>query len=116
MLIFNPRRIFAMRGIVKPNKHLINNGIGASTATNLLKSNVSYLKLEYLEKICGVLNCTPNDLLEWRPNPNAPIAPDHPLTTLARAETVTSLTELVKDMPIEKLARVETLLRELKNE
>ena len=28
----------------------------------------SHIKFQYLEKLCLIFKCTPNDLLEWRPD------------------------------------------------
>jgi hypothetical protein len=62
-----------------------------------------------------MLNCTPNDLFEWKTDANSVVAENHPLQTLKRGETVQKFTELLKDIPIEKMERMETLLQELKN-
>lgn len=115
MLIFNPRRIFALRGVEKPSGFLAKNGFTAPTATKFLQAKGSMINISYLQKICLMMNCTPNDLFEWKPDATNKIEEDHALNSLRRAETVANIRELLKDLPVEKLSQVESLLVDLKN-
>lgn len=38
------------------------------TLNNIYKGNIKSIKLEYLDKLCYVLNCTPNDLFRYTPD------------------------------------------------
>lgn len=116
MLIFNPRRIFALRGIEKPSGFLARNGFTAPTATKFLQAKGTMINISYLQKICLLMKCTPNDLFEWKTEATNPIEETHPLNSLRRNEITTSIRELLKDVPVEKLPQVENLLRELKSE
>ena len=113
MLIFNPRRIFALRGVEKPSGCLTKNGFTAPTATKFLQAK--WIIISYLQKICLMMNCTPNDLFEWKPDATNKIEEDHALNSLRRAESVANIRELLKDLPVEKLSQVESLLADLKN-
>lgn len=115
MLKFNPRRIFALRGIEKPSAFLTRQGIAASTASKFMKAQSSMFKIKYVEMICVLLNCTPNDLFDWKPDANKPLPETHPLNALQRTEKIANIREMLHDMPVEKLAQLENLVNELKN-
>lgn len=40
-------------------------GVTYPTIDNIYKGTSTSIKLEILENICNVLNCTPNDILVW---------------------------------------------------
>lgn len=82
MLIFNPNRIFRLRGIERSYTYLVKQGVAAPSASKLLNGKTVHFKITHLEKICRILNCTPNDLFEWRSDEGAPVADSHALTTL----------------------------------
>lgn len=70
MLFINIKRAMRLRGIDNHYHFLLNLGFVPSTANNFLRGQVEHLKLDQLERLCLALNCTPNDLLEWRPAEN----------------------------------------------
>lgn len=115
MLTFNPRRIFAQRGIEKPARMLIKNGVAPSTATRFLQAQTSLIKIEYIEKVCVMMHCTPNDLFDWKPDAKTNLAENHPLNALKRDEQIKNIRELLHDLPVEKLSQIENLVNELKN-
>lgn len=115
MLSFNIRRVFALRGIENPLVFMMKNGFIRPTASGLLNRRAAGIKFEHLEKLCLMLNCTPNDLFEWKTDAKSVVAENHPLQTLKRAENVRKFTELLKDIPMEQMEKIETLLSELKN-
>ena len=115
MLTFNPSRIFAIRGIEKPSAYLAKLGCVTSTAAKFMRAQSSMFKLKYVEMICVALHCTPNDLFEWKPDAKTALPENHPLRALEREEKVVNIREMLADMPIEKIARIETLVNELKN-
>jgi len=115
MLIYNLRRILTLRGIDKPHAFLVKNGFAASTASNMLSFYPVVFKVKALEKLCIALNCTPNDLFEWRPTENSVIAENHALKTLVKEKIPSSITEMVKDLPVEKLSELEAIINGLKS-
>jgi len=115
MLIFNPKKIFALRGIENPTGFLAKNGINRSTASRVLNYRESYVRIEYIEKICVLLNCTPGDLFEWKPDSKTQIAENHALNTIRKHGEDKSFSELVKDIPVEKLKDLETILEDLRS-
>ena len=113
MLIFNPRRIFRLRGIERANNFLTKNGFTPMIASRLL-SPLANVKVESVGRLCELLNCTPNDLFDWKPSPNSSLPTTHALKELVREDTV-QLTDLLKDIPAEKLADLHAMIDELRN-
>ena len=116
MLIFNPKRMIVMREISKAHSALVKIGFAPATATNLLNYHIVRVSVEHIEKMCVMLCCTPNDLFDWRENTNAPLPENHPLHSLKREKKISNLREMIKDMPVEKLEQLETVIAELKNQ
>lgn len=115
MLKFNPKNIFLLRGIEKTTAFMVKLGMDYSTASRFLKSKSRFVKVKDIEKLCVALNCTPNDLFEWKAGENTILPETHSLNALQRNETVKNLQQMIKDVPSNKLALVENLLDELKN-
>lgn len=115
MLVFNPRRIFALRGVAKPTSFFVKQGVAYSTAIKFMKAHSSMFKTSYVEMICIGMNCTPNDLFDWHEDSKTKLPEDHPLRALERKEKIKNISELLHDMPVEKLAQLEGLINELKN-
>jgi DNA-binding Xre family transcriptional regulator len=107
--------MFALRKIDKPHQALVKNGFAKSSATNLLKYVNRRLTIEHVEKLCVLLNCTPNDLFEWRSKTNEALDEHHALNSLKRSDKSENLTEMIRKIPVEKLSQVDELLRELQN-
>lgn len=67
MLRLNIKAVCKLRGISKPQAWLVKSGFPKSTAANMGREEYENLPLVHLEKMCLLLNCTPNDLLRWEP-------------------------------------------------
>ena len=113
MLIFNPRRIFGLRGIERPNNFLVKNGFTAMIASRLLANGVTNVKVSNVGKLCELLNCTPNDLFDWKATNGMVLPENHALNALVREEAQ-PLTEMLKDIPAEKLADLQAMIDELR--
>jgi DNA-binding Xre family transcriptional regulator len=116
MLVFNLSRIMALRGIEKPFAFLVKRGFYRTIASNLLNNRANNIKIAHLEALCRALNCTPNDLFEWKAVENDVLNESHSLNSLKRSKPAPLLSQIVKDIPVDKLDRVEELLNQLKNE
>lgn len=115
MLRFNINRVMNLRGIHKPWGFLVKNGFIRSTASNFVNGTVSEIKIEQIERLCLLLNCTPSDLFEWRTNENSPqLNENQALNALVRETSAPTITEIVKDLPIEKMEEISELLKQLK--
>lgn len=102
MLYFNYKRLFALRGIKKPFKYLMDNGFSRAQAYNITTYYPSSLRLKNLERLCTLFSCTPNDILTWKPNPDSQIPESHPLQKLIHSET-SDFTTITKDVPLSQM-------------
>ena len=116
MLFLNLKRAFELRGIDNASAYMLKMGISRPTITRLLRGDKSGVSYGHLEKICALLNCTPNDLFEWKPSGDSNLAENHALYALRRNASARSLKEMVKDIPLEKMSEMETLFDDLKKE
>lgn len=116
MLVFNLRRVLALRGITQPQGYLVRIGLHRSIAAKLGNNRSTVIKISHLELLCRALNCTPSDLFEWKPDAEKPLAENHALNALQRSKSAQRISEIVKNIPLEKLDRIEGLLNEIKNE
>jgi len=116
MLYFNIKRLLDLRGIDKPYAFLVKNGFVSQTATNIINNQIARITPAQMEKLCLLLHCTPNDLFDWRPSANSVIAENHPLRTLVKEKNPPLISQMVKDLPVEKLSELETIINQLKAE
>jgi hypothetical protein len=59
---------------------------------------------------------TPNDLFEWREDTNTVVAAGHALRSLKRETPARSVAEMTRDIPADKLEKLNEMLAELKGE
>ena len=114
MLLFNPKKVFALRGIQKTTNYLVTMGFSYVKASSFLKSKSQFVKIKDIERLCVALNCTPNDLFEWKADNNAVLPENHSLNALDKGGQTKNLQQMIKDVPSDKLALVENLLNGLK--
>ncbi|MET0752566.1 MAG: helix-turn-helix transcriptional regulator [Pyrinomonadaceae bacterium] len=114
MLKFNPKRILGLRGIGKPVGFLVRMGFDYPQASRFLKAASPMVKIKYIEQLCIALNCTPNDLFEWKADEKTVLPDGHSLNALSKGDVTKNLQEMVKDVPSDKLALIEDLLDSLK--
>lgn len=116
MLYFNPNRMFELRGIDRAHAALVKAGIAPATATKLLNYHSDRLTVAHIGIICELLNCTPNDLFFYKPSEKKPLADNHALNALIRTTKPARLSEIIKDIPADKLSQLENILQDLKNQ
>src|SRR5688500_7198263 len=114
MLKFNPKKIFALCGIEKTTNFLFKMGFSYPQASAYLNSESRFVKIKDIERLCLALNCTPNDLFEWQAENEAVLPENHSLNALTGSGEAKNLQELIRDIPSDRLARIESLLDELK--
>lgn len=114
MIKINVKRVMEARGIFTPYKFMVKNGFPVTTATQISKGNVEYLRLEYIERFCTLLNCLPNDLFEWTPNDKKADDPNNPLQAIKKNDNSMNLPEILKGLPMDKLRQVEEMLKTLR--
>jgi hypothetical protein len=92
----------------------VKNGFAPASATNMLKYYPLVFKVKALEKLCIALNCTPNDLFEWRDGKNESLAENHSLNSIRKEAVAKNFSEIMKDVPLERAGEVESFLESLK--
>jgi DNA-binding Xre family transcriptional regulator len=116
MLKFTLKNILALRGITHPLGFLAKTGFDYAMSHKLLKAESPSIKIKHIEQICVALNCTPNDLFEWKRDTNTVLPDSHSLNRLNNGEGTRNLQEMVKDIPSDKLALIEKIVNELKKD
>jgi len=110
MLKFNFPRVFKARGIDRPNRFLVSHGYSTNMATRMVNDRTRQLNVKDVEKLCLMLNCTPNDFFDWIPEKNDINMENHPLNALKRNDKIL-LAQLINDIPMDKLADIESLIK-----
>jgi DNA-binding Xre family transcriptional regulator len=116
MLYLNVGRVMNLRGILKRVAFLYKNGFIRTSAVNIANNQTWQIKFSNLEKLCLLLNCTPNDLFQWQPDENQTVTENTALKALMRDEIQTELSQIIKDMPLEKVEKVGAMLKQIKDE
>jgi DNA-binding Xre family transcriptional regulator len=111
MLKISVRKVMEARGIFNPYKFMVKQGFTPTTATKIANGDVEYLRLEYIETLCSLLNCLPNDLFEWIPADKKDDKATHPLYPIRKNDNSLNLPEMLKSLPMDKLRQVEELLK-----
>lgn len=111
MLILNLKPIFTARGIEQPIKFMMENGIPRDAAFHFANSHRPQIKIAYIERLCEILICEPNDLFLWQPAKDAKAIEEHPLFPLYRPrETATNFKKLLANVPYKKLNNLSDIL------
>ncbi len=115
MLTYNFKQIFKARGIRNPATMLVKNGITYNIANRIAAGSVDKISLRIMEKVCRVLNCTPNDIYNFTPDNEADKSEHNALMALSKNDSrATAVQELLQTLPIEKLSALADLLNQKK--
>jgi DNA-binding Xre family transcriptional regulator len=112
MVKLNFNRIMKGRAIERPYSYLVKAGFSRNISIRMIAGTVRVLRLENLERLCLLFQCTPNDLFEWIPGREITDAEFHPLKSLIRTENMVDLRIALNALPYEKLAEVEKFIAE----
>lgn len=77
-------------------------------STRIVNDRTRQLKVKDVEKLCLILNCTPNDFFDWIPEKNDINMENHPLNALKRSDKI-ALAQLINGIHMDKLAAIEKL-------
>ena len=114
MLYLNIKRIMRLRGIDSHYHFMLKLGFAPAASRSFLSGEVVSIKLEQLEKLCVALNCTPNDLVEWRPDASQTVSETHSMNGLKRTPE-RDLPKLLNEIPPEKLEQILDIFQDLKD-
>ena len=84
MLVYNSTRFFKAKGIQKPFTYMVTHGFSDNFATAFVHNRFRKLNLDDVQRLCELLLCTPNDLIQWIPETKHADNPAHPLRSLKR--------------------------------
>lgn len=113
MLHLNIQAVLQARQIKKPYTFLVNAGFSSATASRLINGAGGSLNLRHLTKLCELLYCTPNELLEYRPE-NKVLPSSHPIYQLEVIKENEPWEEIIKTMPLSQLREITKLKTEEK--
>jgi len=117
MLKYNFERLFQQRGIVKPLSFLLKAGFNRNFASRLINGRTNGFSPRQLEMLCNVFRCTPNDLMEWKPDKPEDVNESNRLTSLIRSATpLFNLSAFTSDMPFDTLPEFAKKVDEIKKE
>lgn len=112
MITLNIKRVMRLRGIDDHYKMLLDLGFAPATVRRFLRNELRRVDFDHLEKICLALNCTPNDLLEWRPSEKQANSEAQALIKLNR-KSEEDVTKLLNKMPMDKFEQILNVLQDL---
>lgn len=110
MLQINLTRLFKARGIEQPYKFLVRNGFVPFTAHKYKNGKVDAIRLDHIERLCILLNCTPNDILEWLPQDLLDDTPNHPLQKIRKRDKKIEINKMLNNLSLDKLEEIEKML------
>lgn len=112
MLRYNFDRVFKARGIDRPFSYLRKAGFKDNMAVNINRSKVTKLDVKFMEQLCLLLRCTPNDLMSWEPENKEQVPENHPLYRIKRNEDQVEISKMLNSIPLDKLGAIKKLIRE----
>ncbi len=95
---------------------MVKNGFPASTASGMLNFRAAHIGIKSLEKLCVSLNCTPNDLFDWKDDDKTALGETHQLNTLRKNKIEKKFSDIIKHVPLDKLDGLENYLESLDEE
>ncbi|MEY4876419.1 MAG: hypothetical protein RI955_1078 [Bacteroidota bacterium] len=113
MLNINLSRVFKARGIEQPYKFLVQEGFVPFTAHKLKNNKVEHIRVNHIEKLCVSLNCTPNDIFEWKPNDLLDDRKDHPLQKIRTQSKRVEIKKMLGKLSLDKLEEIEKMIADL---
>ncbi len=112
MIHFNFDRVFKARGIDKPFTFLLHAGFSRSFASKINNNKAKRLDFDIMERLCLVLNCTPNDFVEWIPDKDTSVPANHALRLLEKPEKEIDFTSKLNAIPLGKMKDISNLIDE----
>jgi len=88
-------------------------GMPTSAAYKLSANKVKVIKLDHLEYICTVFDCTPNDLLNYQPDQKDLLEPGHSLLSIQKDDGRPTPLELLKQLKPEEIDQAGLMLEAL---
>ncbi len=116
MLRYNFERAVKARGIDQVYRYFLNRGVETHLASKIRQNKVTRMHPDSLEKVCLILRCTPNDIMEWVPDNKQAADTNQPLQALRRNDKLVDLTRSLNALPLDKIEEVGRFIDEQINE
>lgn len=113
MLRFRVRYLLESKGIANPYNFLIKSGFTPNVATRTLNGNAEQVKLRYINRLCKVLQCTPDDLFEWYAGKDETLPDNHPLLKLVRNDKPFGIIRHINQLSLDQIKQVEQFINTL---
>jgi len=112
MLQYNFKRVLKARGIENYTVYLQSFGFSQEFSRKIVNGKARIIRLSSLEKLCIILQCTPNDVIEWIPDNDSKVEENHPLNKKKKNEKVVNILKTLNSVPIDKLEKIEQIIKE----
>jgi DNA-binding Xre family transcriptional regulator len=118
MLNYNLDRLFMQRGIGNdPIPFLIEKGFTRGQASRLVNGKLYSIPVKNVEKLCLAFRCTPNDLLEWKPDNANLLKENQPLQKLISSDSsAIDWRSVNADIPFDRIPELVEKINEIKKE
>ncbi len=116
MLYLDIVKVCNSKAVSNPRHFLVSIGFDHAAASRLLQNTSGSVKLATMEKICLHLNCTPNELMSWKPPTNLANTHEYNLEKLKPIEEKDNIVSKLKRLPSDKLDKLRDFLEELEND
>lgn len=116
MLRFELESLLESREVHQPLHFLVKAGFNYHTAHRLLNIESRSIRMDHVEKLCLVLNCTPDDLLVWDAPKSMGNLGNHPLKKLTNRQRKGSILPKIKSLPQDKLDELRLYIDKLSEE
>jgi DNA-binding Xre family transcriptional regulator len=113
MIYLNLKNILEAKGIDKPNQYLFQNGISRHNAHRLLNHATASISFKLIEKLCLILNCTPNELFTWSNAAKIPNLDKHAIQTIKYKGSSGNINQVLQQLPVNKLNELRNLVDNL---
>jgi len=104
--------MFKLRGISNPYGLLASHGLAHKTACNIAYTRIKTIRLEHLELICRLLNCSPNDVIRYEADERNILPANHALLKLQHEAETASITDMFKTMSLEQLQQLAAVFKQ----
>ncbi len=111
MLYIDFKSLLEARNISHPHKFLLDNGFTKPMAYRILHQELGTVRLTHLFRLCKLLNCTPNDVIRYKPSLNEPLNETHPLNKIKGPAFDTSAKQLLESLSPEELKAMAEIVR-----
>jgi DNA-binding Xre family transcriptional regulator len=113
MLQFELKQFMIYKGY-KPSPTVLGKiGIGYESARRLLDGRALSISHAHMEALCIFLNCTPNDLYNFKPDSDRQVEPHHVLNKLKKKMDIYDPSEYIKLLNPEQIEQANLYLKDL---